>query len=241
MQMRVLFFLITLILINGIFRAQNISHQHNLDSLHFSLMSDSTRIYRFQTIRPTLAIDNRNSFIRKNPVNLNGIQIGVIYKEEYQFGLGFYGLSANSKVKAVSKTTDNNQTINQKLKMNYFTFYYQHVLVDKKHFELDLPLELGIGNFTLERTDSASGANLPSIKSRIVPFGIGLMPIYKPWKWIGISYLLGYRYATASHINFSGAYYSFGLWLDLRQIIRDTRYYGFKKRKYRKAVKNLSV
>src|ERR1043165_6359815 len=106
MQMRVLYILIIFILGNGIFRAQNTPHQHKIDSLHFSLMSDSTRIYRFQTIRPTLAIDNRNSFIRKNPVNLNGIQIGVIYKEEYQFGIGFYGLSANSKVKAVSKTTD---------------------------------------------------------------------------------------------------------------------------------------
>jgi hypothetical protein len=240
-RMRTLSFVIFLILINGISHAQNQLHQQKIDSLRFSLMSDSTKIYHFQTIRPALAIDNRNSFIRKNPVNLNGIQFGVVYKEEYQFGIGFYGLSATSKEKAVSKTIDNHETINQKLKMNYVTFYYQHVLVDKKHFELDLPLEIGLGKFTVERNDSASGAKLPSIKSGIVPIGIGLMPIYKPWKWIGISYLLGYRHATASHISFSGAYYSFGLWLDLRQIIRDTRYYGIKKRKYHKAVRKLTV
>jgi hypothetical protein len=239
--MRNLCVLILLICVKWNSHAQISPNKEKLDSLRIKLTADSTKIYRFQKIRPSLAVDNRNSFIRKNPVNLNGVQLGVVYKEQYQFGIGFYSLTENSKGKAVSKTTDNKEIINQRLKMNYMTFYYQHVLIDKKHFELDLPLEIGIGGFTIERTDSATGKVLPSIKSGIIPFGIGLMPIYKPWKWIGVSYLLGYRHAKTSRLNFSGAYYSFGVWIDLRQIIRDTRYYLIKKRKYRKSVKKLTV
>jgi hypothetical protein len=238
--MRIFFLLITLLITVSCF-CQTDENKIKIDTLKAQLKRDSLKIYHFQKIRPTLGIDNRNSFIKNNPVNLNGIQIGVVYKENNTFGIGFYSITANSKIKGAAKVIDNKSTIVQTLKMGYVTFYYQPALIDKKHFELDLPVEIGLGRFTLNRTDSATGKVLKPITSGIIPIGVGLMGIYKPWKIIGLSYLMGYRIATAKDISFSGAYYSFGVWFDVRQMIRNTRFYLVKKKKYKKELKKLSV
>ena len=42
------------------------------------------------------------------------------------------------------------------------------------------------------------------------------------------------------NVNFSGAYYSYGVWVDLRQIYRDIKYYGITRKKYRRELKKLT-
>lgn len=71
--------------------------------------------------------------------------------------------------------------------------------------------------------------------------GLGPQIAIKPLPWIGIQGMAGYRFTfgTSTNLNFNGFYYGYGLWLDLRQIIRDIRYYLIKKPKYKHEVSHL--
>jgi hypothetical protein len=48
--------------------------------------------------------------------------------------------------------------------------------------------------------------------------------------------MAGYRFAIDGdpNLNFNGTYYGFGIWIDVRQIIRDLRYLNKKRQYHRK-------
>jgi hypothetical protein len=64
---------------------------------------------------------------------------------------------------------------------------------------------------------------------------------FKPTKWLGIIGMVGYRFTSQknANLNFNGFYYSYGAWFDVRQIIRDYKYYLVKKRQYKKQIAQL--
>ena len=66
----------------------------------------------------------------------------------------------------------------------------------------------------------------------ILPLGAGMQFVFKPLRWLGVFVAGGYRYVAKINfnLNFNGAYYSYGAWIDIRQIYRDIKYYGFQKR-----------
>lgn len=235
-------FLISFFISIGFITNAQVSRQKlQIDSLTEKLKTDSLHIYHFQKFRLIAAIDNRNSFIKKQAVNLYGFQVATVYKEKHTIGLGFYSLSAHSKNNSRSKTSDSRNTILTDINLKYMTVFYQPALIDTRYFELDLPFEIGLGKFTINRQDSASGTILKPINSAIFPLGAGIMGIIKPFKWIGISGFVGYRYAKERNINFDGSYYSIGLWLDVRQVLRDCIYRLKIKPKYRKEIKKINV
>ena len=71
--------------------------------------------------------------------------------------------------------------------------------------------------------------------------GIGPLLAFKPTKWLGIIGMVGYRFTSEknANLNFNGFYYSYGAWFDVRQIIRDYKFYLVKKRKYKKQIAQL--
>src|SRR5438270_841493 len=109
------------------------------DSLRQKQKADSLKIYRFQKLRPYFSFDNRNSFIRNAPISIYGLQAGVILNERHTLGIGGYTISKESKrpVKVKGETVESLRD----LKLNYLTFFYQYALLDKRFFELDIPVE----------------------------------------------------------------------------------------------------
>ncbi|MCW3077768.1 MAG: hypothetical protein JWO32_2377 [Bacteroidetes bacterium] len=210
--------------------------ENQIDSLTLKLRKDSAHIYRFQKVRPYLSIDNRNSFINNQPVNFKGLQVGVILHERHTLALGLYGMSQKSKRSVLTK--DGNLAVERTLSLNYLTLFYKYSLIEKRYFELGLPFEIGLGGYDIKFQDTVNGKVYKELKGGIIPFGVGIEPIVKPFRWVGISFLLGYRFvASHSVANFNGMYYSVGLNFDVRQIIRDVNYYGFKKKRYKKNVR----
>jgi hypothetical protein len=222
--------------------------QVKIDSLKSKFYKDSLHLFRFQKLRPFLGIDQRNSWIKnesgtKNvPINVNGLQLGVILKENHTVGFGIYNITNTSK--QAKKITDKDQRVTyQNLKLSYFTLFYQYVIIDKRYFELDLPLEIGLGNYNYYLSDSAQNILPKSIENN--PFrltGGGVNIVLKPFRWIGVTAMGGYRFAILdknSHLNLNGPYYSYGVWLDIRQIYRDINFYWVKRPKYRKQLKSL--
>jgi hypothetical protein len=232
-------FILTVLFLQNSFGQNDSIKKHKIDSLTKKLTNDSLRTFRFKKYRPFANIDNRNSFIRSQPVNFNGFQLGLIYKEYHTFGMGFYRMTEESK--RPIKTRDNTRTINQTLTLNYSTFFYQYVLLDKRYFEIDLPFEIGIGKYHIILEDSITKHIYKNVTAPIIPFGAGVQFIIKPFKWIGVAVSGGYRYVAEKNVNansnFNGFYYSYGVWLDIRQIYRDIKFYGVQKKKYRRDVR----
>jgi hypothetical protein len=173
------------------------------------------------------------------PVNIRGIQLGVILFERHTVGSGFYGI--NSRTSTILKTKIGTEDAFANLQLNYFTLFYQYAVIDKKYIELGLPLEIGLGVYRVKTFSQLDNTLLQDKKGGLIPIGFGLNFIVKPIKQIGISTMIGYR-VVAEHnptLNFNGFYYSIGLAIDVRQIVRDIDFYWFKRPKYRKAIKNL--
>ncbi len=220
--------------------SQNDIKQRKIDSLTLKFKTDSAHIFRFKVVRPFAAIDNRNSFIKDKPVNVKGFQLGVILKEKHTIGFGVYSLRNSSK-QNISNKNDNKVPVKRSLSLKYMTLFYQYVIVDTRFFELDLPLEVGLGSYHVRSEDTIAHKILADQKGGTMITGGGVNIILKPFKWIGVSGTAGYRISLDKNpnINFSGAYYSYGVWVDLRQIYRDVRYYGFTRKKYRRRVKTM--
>ena len=224
------------------FYGQNSLQQLRIDSLTIKFKKDSAHVFRFKKLRPFAAIDNRNSFTKDGPLNVKGFQLGVILKEKHTVGYGIYSLQNSSKQNV---TTKNEKSIPAKrnLTLSYLTLFYQYVIIDRRFFELDLPLEVGLGSYHITLEDTFAHKIITDKRGGLSVTSGGVNMILKPVRWVGISGTFGYRVALDKNpnLNFSGAYYSIGLWVDLRQIYRDTRFYGFTRKKYRREIKKINL
>ena len=215
--------------------AQNDSlRKWQLDSLRLKFQKDSAHTYRPKKFRPMIGYDSRNSFIRDAPVNFLGLQLGLSYKDKHTFGFGAYKITQNSS--RPTRRRDANKTVIQHLTLNYITTFYQYTLIDKRFFEIDLPLEFGLGKATIRINDDLTGLQISNRSTIIFPVGLGLQGIVKPVRWVGLTLMGGYRYVgeNQKNLNFNGWYYSVGVWLEFRRIVRDVKFYGFQRKKYRR-------
>lgn len=212
-----------------------------IDSLANKLHKDSLHIFRFQKFRPYANIDTRNSFIRNKPINVFGAQLGTQINDKHVLGLGFYKTSTQVHDFTITTKDDKKIDTQRELALSYFTAFYQYVLIDKRYFEVDIPVEIGYGQYQLQLYNQQTGDRFSNKKAGMLLCGAGPMITLKPLRWIGVSGMAGYRltYERNPNINLNGLYFSYGLWLDIRQIIRDTRYYMIKKPKYKKQIKEL--
>jgi hypothetical protein len=216
-------------------------NQHIKDSLTAQLKADSTHIYRSQKYRPFINLDQRNSFIRKQAININGLQLGVLINDRHVFGFGGYTITLNSKSQTLTRI-DKSGPVNPALNLNYGTFFYQYTIIDKRFWELDIQSELGFGTYYYKFYDANTNNLVLQSKPRgFLVGGIGPLLAFKPTKWLGIIGMVGYRFTSekTANLNFSGFYYSYGAWFDVRQIIRDYKYFLVKKRKYKKQIAQL--
>lgn len=232
-------FLILFIFLSFILEAQKKSRQ--LDSLHVKFINDSAHCFRFKPVRPFFSLDNRHSFIKDAKVNVNGVQLGIILYDRHLVGYGLYGLQKSSRQGITSKNEKHIVAIRD-LKLSYLTAFYQYTILNHRYLQLDLPLEIGLGSYQLNLLDTLTNAPIaPERKGGIVVTGGGASIILKPTKWLGLTGMAGYRGVLDgnANLNFNGAFYSYGIWLDLRQIYRDIKFYGFIRKKYNRKVKAL--
>lgn len=223
-------------LLAGIYlHAQNdaLRKQQRIDSLSTKLYNDSLHTYRYKKVRPYGNIDNRNSFLKNRTSNFNGYQLGVIFDEYHTFGLGFYQLNRVTRLNAPVKRGYELRNL------RYTTVFYEFMLVNKKYFEMDLPFEIGYGRYRALFTDSSAAIFSQPVTPSFLPLAGGVKFIGKPVRWFGLSLMVGYRYIfqEESILELNNLYFPLGVWVDLRQIYRDIKFYGFQRKRYRRAVR----
>ncbi|MCX8080150.1 MAG: hypothetical protein N3F09_02815 [Bacteroidia bacterium] len=209
------------------------------DSLKNKLLHDSLKIYSLKKILPYFSIDDRITQIQETKSDISGFKIGINYTEKYVFGVGFYSLlSPEKSIVPVSKNKPDTFTIS--VKMKYFTFFYHQIMLRKKHFELQIPVEIGMGNVQFLHKKKNNSALVDNKTSSIVPFGLGVKSILKPFPHAGIFVFLGVRIIRDKPqypFNLSGGFSALGIYINLLKINRDIKYYCIKKTNYKKRVK----
>ncbi len=223
----------------GFMAGQELSREQKIDSLRKKLREDSTRIFRNPIARPYLRLENRRSFIVEERVNFLGFQAGAVLYDKHIVSAGYYFLDKRSK-DAISSIDNSDGSIRQFSKLSYYVFSYQYILFNKRFIQLNTPLEIGYGNYAgafLDSSEAVSG----NFDGTFVPAGAGLQLILKPLRWAGVSGSGGYRYVKqdAVRVRFNGWYYSFGVWIDARYLLRELRY-SLHKRNFRRSVRELS-
>lgn len=199
-------------------------------------IADSIKICKPEIFRPQLGFDNRKSFIRNSPIDIDGYFAGILYKRHYRFTLGYY--QVENQIKA-NKRILNQQVVNiRDLELHYVTFNFEWLIFNKRYFKLGLPTDLGFGFSNVSIYDENKTKLIYHSSGNFAPMSLGIDLTIKPIRWIGISGLIGYRKIlrnTEKNIDFDGLFYSYGLTLDIKGIIKDFRLHRLKKQ-YKKSL-----
>ncbi len=212
-------------------QAQNLT-----DSLARKLRTDSLHIYRRTTAKLFLKVENRNSFVSREGINLFGFMAGATFYEQHTFFLGYFFLDPRNKnpISPEGWTT----TVQHFLKMRYGVIGYQYVLHKSRYWQINTPLALGYGRYVVERK-TEKGTDLSNAEGNMVPASAGVQVIVKPLEWVAFSVSGGYRYIGQQEntdLSLRGFYYAIGLWLDGRFISRHLQYVH-KKRQYQRLLR----
>lgn len=205
------------------------SQNIHLDSLKQKLEQDSARIFKTKKYLPGLVFDSRNSIISSAPINIIGLQIGLILKERDMVGIGGYKIYLPFKINEGSSL--------YKLRVAYFTLFYSFLIIDKRYYEIDLMGEIGAGRFNVHRITNNNEIFIKA--GRFNPFGLSAVFTLKVLKWLGIQTMFGYRWMLQKEFynTFSGPFYSIGIWFSTKDFIRFIRYNCIAKTRYKKQVK----
>lgn len=199
-------------------------------------IKDSIRIFTPKKIYPQIALDNRKSFIRNSPVDIQGIYTGILYKSRFKFGVGYYELDSQSR--ANIKLKEKQVQAMRDLDLYYGTINFEYLLIDKRYIKLGFPVNLGLGFSNLNIYDDKKEELLYHSVGNFVPFSIANEITLKPLREFGLTSAIGYR-KVLSHseprIDFDGLFYSYGLVIDVKEIIKDIRWLRAKKR-YKKVL-----
>jgi hypothetical protein len=199
-------------------------------------VKDSIRIFTPKKIYPQIALDNRKSFMRNSPVDIQGIYTGILYKSRFKFGVGYYEVDSQSR--ANIKLKEKQVQAMRDLDLYYGTINFEYLLIDRRYIKFGFPINLGFGFSNLNIYDDKKDKLLYHSVGNFIPFSIANEITLKPLREFGLTTSIGYRKILShseARIDFDGFFYSYGLVIDVKEIIKDIRWLRAKKR-YKKTL-----
>lgn len=182
---------------------------------------DSVKIKKFK-LSYALNWDGRTSFVNQKPVNVFGVNTGVIYgKKRHQLTLGYYWMTYNSFLRLIDLRRDAARRINldfyTRTDFGFFSVMYWRNIYDDKRFRVSIPIEIGIGASTTSQNLLKDDLRIWKSKDIFIPAQLGLFFKWKATKYVGLMVQGGYRYALYQqniNDNYNGLYYSYGFTLE---------------------------
>jgi len=197
-----------------IFIFQIVSYAQFVDSISEAVKSSP---------KLTIRLDNRYSFTATIPSKIIGFKAGAEFNDKFRIGGGFNKLKSKiTKPVYIDNSGIIIDTVTSYLKMSYMSYFVEYVFFRNKHWEFNIPLQIGIGNtrFDYEYNYHKYSNN----RSIIVNYEASISGHYKVVKWIGIGAGLGYQFMLkdnpAIKENFNTPIYIIKLKLFLGDIYR---------------------
>jgi hypothetical protein len=205
-------------------------------SLKAQLVLDSIKYSLKQKSHLFAKLDNRNSFIDNNAVNIFGAKIGLSFNKNLSFGIGYYQLynppkNFNKDILYVN-SIGNQYIITTGLKMSYFSVNAEYTFHKTNHWELSMPLQIGLGRtyyqYTIEGVKHINNKNFNFIYEPTIAID------YKIIKWVGLSAAFGYRFMITEsgklNSRFTSPIITFGVAIYYSEILKS--FLPKLKRKY---------
>ncbi|MFD1143488.1 hypothetical protein ACFQ4C_20345 [Larkinella insperata] len=183
------------------------------------LPTDSVSRPGRKPIRWTVNLDFRNSFINRQPVNVWGVNTGIVVgQKRHQITVGYYWLSYNSYLRLINWHRNAARRLNleyyTKTDMAYASLLFWDNLINNRRWLFSVPIEIGAGKASAIRQDTQTD----TLKGWahwdfFMPVQAGVYGQYKATRWLGLSAQVGYRYSIfQSNVNqhYNGMYYSVG-------------------------------
>jgi hypothetical protein len=155
------------------------------------------------------SFNSRNSFINNNDAYIFGFNIGVCFGKKFTIGGGLNTLST-----AIYQTSiTGGDTLKDRLNLFYFSYFLEYILTLSKHWRIDLPVSIGIGNASLQYTDNKQ--IITKDNRSIIPLEPQVELDYNFNKYCGLYTQVGYRYMLVNNklldYDFNSVTYSVGV------------------------------
>lgn len=205
-------------------------------------LPDSLIVTYSDSLRPHLSYavnwDARSSIIKKQRVNIWGINTGIIVgRKRNQITLGYYWLNFNSYLRLIDLRKSAAKTVNlnyyTKTDLYFFSLMYWKNFVNNKKWRVSVPIEMGIGTTKNENVSLLNEIRVWKRKDYFIPIQAGVYVGWKATRWGGLSVQGGYRYALHQKnipANYNGLYYSLGANVQL-EFLTDLYKWIFKNKK----------
>ncbi|HXB11408.1 MAG TPA: hypothetical protein VNZ45_05440 [Bacteroidia bacterium] len=171
---------------------------------------DSIRAAIERKGRFTAGFNSRNSFITNYDAPIFGYLIGVCFDRKFAIGGGWNTLTS---YRQITETVDGRIINNATLNFSYFSYYVEYLFRVTKHWEINVPISIGIGNSSF--TYTLAGITKTANVRTVVPIEPTVEVDYYFNKYWGLSVQVGYRFMLIDNRtinqNFDFPTYSTGI------------------------------
>ncbi|WP_157887036.1 hypothetical protein [Hymenobacter sp. PAMC 26628] len=156
--------------------------------------SDTVRrraVARLAKPRVVAFFDARYSIINSHFVTINGLKLGLEWKNRLRTGAAVYFLS--SRIPTRRERPDNvDDDARADLRFRYLALYGEYVLIENRRWELSVPLQAGLGNAYVEYVspDGTTQETPHDFMGVIEPSVNAQMRIFR---WVGLGAGAGWR------------------------------------------------
>lgn len=165
-------------------------------------------------------LDTRNSFFYNSRIKIFGVKAGLTFGKRLNLGVGYNQIYPFAKVtknfdKQIYYANADNKpdSVTAKLKLFYFSAHVEYIFYQVKHWQLSMPLEIGVGQTGYRYELFGIKHNIEQHLCLIYEPAVSIE--YRFVKWIGIGADVGFRFMlTNSKIlnqKFNSPVYAFKL------------------------------
>lgn len=181
-------------------------------TVHAQLMDSISGAFKYKP-KPLIKLEARNAFVTNSFVKVKAFKVGLNFHRKVKLGIGYSWMKTNYDV------IKNADTVN--LKFNYGLAFFEYAFYQSKHWNLEIPIQLGFGKMTYNIDENI-------VSSAWVPVWEPTMTMeYIFMKYFGIGGGLGYRLVLKSNDpikeKFTSPIYIFKFRINFGDIYKDVK------------------
>jgi len=149
-------------------------------------------------------LESRNSFVNNKLISVSGVRLGATFQRKLKLGIGISWLKTqgNSWLKSNIKKDfysvndfGKTDTTTKYLKILYGCVYADFVFYKIKHWQLSIPIQVGMGSVWFQQNEKSYSFNKSDQKYFLFIYEPGITVQYKLFKWVGFGADVAYRFA----------------------------------------------
>jgi hypothetical protein len=157
----------------------------------------------------SFCFNTRSSYISNYDANIFGYMVGVCFGKKFTIGGGINSLSST----IYQTSYVGGDTLKGKLNFFFFSYFVEYIITLSKHWRIDIPISIGIGNASLQYTENKQVTTQDN--RTIIPLEPQVELDYNFNKYVGLYTQVGYRYMLVNNnllsYNFNSVTYSVGV------------------------------